>query len=90
LQFSIMSETLSPKPTPPPIEKKVAEVPDLVAFGVVVIIAWLVTDYMEKELLSVSFLPQQAVIARWLGFFVILLVYYGLIRIHVRVKTEIS
>jgi hypothetical protein len=84
-----MNESLSPESTPVSTEKKVAEVPDLVAFGVVVIIAWLVTDYMEKELLAVSIIPQQAVIARWLGFFVILLVYYGLIRIHVRVRTEI-
>jgi uncharacterized membrane protein YhdT len=84
-----MSESLSPKPKLVSTEKKVAEVPDLVAFGVVVIIAWLVTDYMEKELQGVGFIPQQATIARWVGFFVILLVYYGLIRVHVRVKYEV-
>lgn len=60
----------------------------MVAFGVVVIIAWLVTDHMDKELVGVGFMPIQAPTARWLGFFLILLIYYGLIRIHVRVRKQ--
>jgi len=69
-------------------ESDLADITDLLEFGILAILDWLIVDYLEKELIAVGIIPLYAVIARWAVFIVILLIYYGLLRVHIRVKLE--
>ena len=66
-----------------------ADITDLLEFVLIAIFDWLIVDYLERELIAVGVLPVYAVVARWVVFIVILLIYYGLIRVYVRVKKEL-
>jgi len=83
-----MSQALSHKSNAVMPEPDLAEITDLLEFVLIAIFDWLIVDYLERELIAVGTVPLYAVIARWGVFIVILLIYYGLIRVHVRVKLE--
>jgi hypothetical protein len=83
-----MSQALSRKTNEVIHEPNLADITDLLEFVLIAIFDWLIVDYLERELIAVGVVPLYAVIARWGVFIVILLIYYGLIRVHIRVKVE--
>jgi len=85
---NMLSENLSKKHVLTLTDEQLVQLGGIIEFLAITILSWLVAEYIEKSFLSAGLIPLHAVFARWIGFFLMLLIYYGLIRVHIRVKKE--
>jgi len=84
-----MQESLSSKSKPTLTDVELAELADVLEFGIVIYVAWLISESVLDSLLRVNIPSSQSVLGKWIAFFLMLLIYYKLIRIHIRVKHEL-
>jgi len=70
-------------------DAELAELADILEFGIVAYISWLISESVLDSLLKVNVPPTYAVLGKWIAFFLTLLIYYKLIRFYIRVKKEL-
>jgi len=85
-----MSETLSPKPKQSSTERDLAEVARILEFGIVLLLAYLIANYVRELLKTTTVDSTVQVLLQIVTFFIVPLIYYKLIRIHWEVETDIK
>jgi len=70
-------------------DEKLAEIENILEFGIIAFLAWLISESVLDSLLKANFVLTVAVLGKWIAFFLTLLIYYKLIRVYVRVKKEV-
>jgi len=57
----------------------------LAEFAIIALIAWGISDSVKNSLLASGFSLPSATLAQWIAFFLILLIYYKLIKIKLKI-----
>jgi hypothetical protein len=63
-----------------------AEADRLIEFGIIAVIAYIISAGSRDSLLLAGFPIQQGVVGQWVAFFLVLLIYYGLVKVILRIN----
>jgi hypothetical protein len=68
------------------VQIDLAEIDRLIEFGVIVVIAYIVSTGLRDSLLLAGVPIQQGVMGQWVAFFLVLLIYYGLVKVVLKIN----